>query len=30
MYDAADSMEHDGIQSNQIPDSDPYRQVCYH
>ena len=30
MYDAADSMEHDGIQSNQIPDSDPYRQVFYH
>ena len=29
MYDAADSMEHDGVQSNQIPDSDPYRQVSY-
>ena len=27
MYDASDKMEHDGIQSNQIPDSNPYRQV---
>ena len=27
MYDAADSMEHDGIQFNQMPDSNPYRQV---
>ena len=27
VYDGCDSMEHDGIQPAQIPDSDPYRQV---
>ena len=27
MYDRSDTMEHDGIQRTQIPDSDPYRKV---
>lgn len=29
VYDGSDSMEHDGIQPTQIPDSDSYRQVHY-
>lgn len=29
VYDGSDSMEHDGIQPTQIPDSDSYRQVRY-
>merc|ERR1712173_227437 len=28
VYDGSDSMEHDGIQPTQIPDSDSYRQAA--